>query len=230
MVKRSTRIARANQRGAAVFIVLLVVIMLTGIGVFATRAASLATLSSGFDRQMTQTHYITEYAVLTTTAELSTPRRDIYIRQMAKQPDMQCTSVVNTSTGTAVRVSNATCYRFFYGDLENAMKSNAGEGLNVLVNPYSATPTVQGGGLGFAPLQADFVIEMSDLGPSTPPIAGNDLTSAGAVNLQYMTVTLNTTGQVRPLTTGTTVDPVRGKSASIEVSRAHLVVGPISKL
>src|ERR1700720_2843853 len=106
--KSARRSTRASERGAAVFVVLLVIVMLTGIGVFATRAAALATQASGFERQMTQTHYLTEYAVLVTAAELSSPRMDAYIIAMAKNgpgSDVAaglCKSVMDTSKSPAV--------------------------------------------------------------------------------------------------------------------------------
>jgi len=44
---------RGSERGAAVFMVVLLLTMLTGIGLFAVRSAVLSTSSSGHARQMT---------------------------------------------------------------------------------------------------------------------------------------------------------------------------------
>lgn len=215
---------RARERGASVFIVVLVLTMLTGIGLFAARSAMLATEASGYERQMTQTHYLTEYAVLSATSELSSTRREAYVKLMATQPDPNCTSVKRISDNNWV--TNRTCYRFGYKDLENVLKLQPGNN-SFLIAP---TPPTTPGSLGQTLLDPDFVVEMTDLGPATPPVAGTDLTSSGAANVQFVSVTLNATGQIRPYAVGPNVDLAAGRSASVELSRAHLVVGPLPKL
>ena len=54
--------ARASQRGAAVFVVVMVVTLLTAIGIFAVRSASLVNVASGHARQGMQTRLLAEYA------------------------------------------------------------------------------------------------------------------------------------------------------------------------
>ena len=76
--------AAPSERGAAVFVVVMVLTMLTAIGVFAIRAASMANLSSGYDRQNTQNHYVGEYGLLSAVAELSTTKRSAYVEKMGK--------------------------------------------------------------------------------------------------------------------------------------------------
>ena len=67
---------RTSERGAAVFVVVMVLSMLTAIGVFAIRAAAMANASSGYDRQNTQNHYVSEYGLYSAVTELSTGSRD----------------------------------------------------------------------------------------------------------------------------------------------------------
>ena len=209
---------RAGARGAAVFVVVLVITMLTTIGLFAARSASLSTAASGHGRQMTQTHYMTEYAMLGALSELSTERREGYIKLMTRNDFRDdCATLVSEN------VSNRTCYTFSYGSLENLL------GMPI-VNPRTA---LAHGSLGPGDVEADFVIEMTDLGPSQRAIPGMDLTSAGAAKLSYMEVTVTAIGQVRPTPTNgdpTTVDQVSAISASIDASRAHLIVGPLPSL
>src|SRR5262249_10831833 len=75
--RRSRR--RARSRGAALFIVVLVVTLLLGIGAFAARSALLANTSSGFDRQMTQSRYVSEYALMIAVAKLSNGNAQVYL-------------------------------------------------------------------------------------------------------------------------------------------------------
>src|SRR5262245_14186624 len=79
---RNRALRRTNERGAAIFVVILVMTMLTAIGVFAIRAASLAEAASGYDRQNTQNHYVGEYGLFGAVTELSSPKLDWYYKQM----------------------------------------------------------------------------------------------------------------------------------------------------
>lgn len=195
-------------------VVILVVTMLMGIGMFAARSATLATSASGYNRQMTQTHYWTEFALLTATAELSTLRKGAYVTMMQQKPATDCASAKNLTTNTFV--NNYTCYVFGYADLDLALKN---EGSNSLIlNPSGTTP----GSLGKKLLDARFEVEMTDLGPAMPPVDGQDLTGGGA--LQYRSVTLNANGQIRlPTAAGSPA------SASTELARARLIIGPLAK-
>jgi len=65
-----TRRSRAQQRGAAVFVVVMVVTLLTAIGIFAVRSASLVNVASGHARQGMQTRLLAEYATRTGIVEL----------------------------------------------------------------------------------------------------------------------------------------------------------------
>jgi hypothetical protein len=222
--QRTSRRRRRSQRGAAVFIVVLVITMLTGIGVFAVRSAITATTASGYDRQMTQTHYISDYAVLTTAAELSTERRQAYVRLMTRSPDCitasdcKCKAV---RAGSAL-VTNRTCYIFGFADLEGQLDPGS-----KLVTPTDVSdPNAPiPGSLGNGQLEANFRVEMTDLAPLHRPLPGHDVSSAGAAQVQFMAVTLNATGQVRPAAIGSD-----RAAASIESSRAQLIVGPLPKL
>ena len=63
---------RQNQRGAAVFIVVMVITLLTAVGMFAARSASLVDVASGYGRNAMQTQYVSEYGAILTSHELST--------------------------------------------------------------------------------------------------------------------------------------------------------------
>jgi hypothetical protein len=61
------------QRGAAVFIVVMVLTLLTAVGVFAVRSASLADVAAGYDREASQASLIAQYATVATAAYLAGP-------------------------------------------------------------------------------------------------------------------------------------------------------------
>lgn len=63
-ISPALRARRRQERGAAIFIVVLLITMLFGIGLFAAQSASLSTSASGHARQMTQAQYLAEYGIL----------------------------------------------------------------------------------------------------------------------------------------------------------------------
>ncbi len=111
---------RANERGAAIFVVVMVLTMLTAIGVFAMRAASLATTTSGYDRQNTQNHYVGEYGLLCAVTELSTTRRSAYVDKMSKAVET-CSATKNVpNPGTGV-----PCYHLYAHDVQTTVSENS---------------------------------------------------------------------------------------------------------
>jgi hypothetical protein len=199
---------RAARRGVTVFVVVLVLAMLTGLGLFAARSASLATSASGYERQMTQTHYIAEYAILATAAELSTARGQGYLREIKAHADPAgCLAQGN--------VKNKTCYRFGYQDIEATLPAPS-----KLLVPYNATEKTPSS-LGQADINATFSIEMTDLGPG-PPVAGMDQSNT---TIKFVYVTLTATGEVRPRPANPNLTETRyATAASIESTRAHLLI------
>jgi hypothetical protein len=84
-----SRVVRArlhNQRGAAVFIVVMVLTLLTAVGIFAVRSASMADVAAGFDREGAQAGLVAEYGVTATAAYLSTGNAIPQIHALAKPP------------------------------------------------------------------------------------------------------------------------------------------------
>jgi len=191
---RRSRLSRGRQRGAAIFVVLMVLTILTAIGVFAARAAGLNQRLSGYSRQQTQTGYIAEYGTLMVVDEVTSARGQAYIDQM-KAGTEKCRATRFVDAGA----DPVACYRLSKGEMQNTMNN---EGYNaVLVDP--------GEGLGDfeAPLMADFNVEMTDLYKG-PPAAGSD--QSGIVGgFGYMQMTLTGSGQVRPTAAGST-DPNAG--------------------
>lgn len=192
---------RAGERGAAIFVVVLVITMLTAIGVFAARSASLSTSVSGHARQMTQTHYLTEYAMVLGLSALSVDLGPI-VKRMQESPDMTCYAAA-TSIG-------ARCLRLLPPTLESKLTPNG----KLIAIPTASEP----GSLGRTALDPAFSIELSD-GTFTSPAQGYDRSPTSSAAFRFFTITVTGTGQIR--TPGST------SWASTESARAHITVGPI---
>ncbi len=213
MVKTIRR--RRQQRGASVLIVFLVMAMLTGIGMFAARSSTLSTAVAGSSKQLMQTRYVTEYAIMNAAAALSRDP-DRYVKQMP-----QYKHVVNDpKCYGAGLVPNPTCFPMSFKQLQD----EAGVPLILDADVPNKIP----GGLGPAKLDPDFNIDLTDLAPASPPVAGESLNADSAVQVGYLSLTLTATGQLRPLALAANQQQNLASSASVQTWRAHVVVGPMS--
>lgn len=216
MVRRIDRARGARrQRGASVLIVFLVLTMLTGIGLYAARSSTLSTAAAGSAKQRAQTRYVSEYAIMNAAAALARdPAR--YVNQMPKYVvppgDAKC-----FCAGT---IANATCFPLSFAQLE----AEAGAPLILPADPIAKIP----GGFGPATIEADFNIDITDLAPASPPVAGEALNASSPVKIGYLSLTLTATGQLRPASTPSNIAQNLATSASVETWRAHVVVGPIA--
>jgi hypothetical protein len=211
---------RKNERGAAIFVVVTVLTMLTAVGIFAIRAASLAEAASGYDRQNTQNHYVSEYGLLGAVSELSTARRDWYYNQMRKGAE-PCTATKGITNAT----STIPCFPIQASDVQASVTTNSNGRL--LFEPAVTSPPdkIVPGSLGPAGLDGDFRVEMSDPGPVGAPVAGTDV--GGTSVWKYYQVTLTSIGQVRPAGDPTMCATTIAGVAGNETGRAFVVLGPL---
>jgi hypothetical protein len=79
-----------GERGAAVFIVVMVLTLLTAVGIFAVRSASMADTAAGYDREASQTSLIAQYATTTAATYLATSAGSVIVG--AIKPNLYCQS------------------------------------------------------------------------------------------------------------------------------------------
>jgi hypothetical protein len=228
VVRRPIIAARAGERGAAIFVVVMALMLLTAVGVFAIRAASLAGAASGYDRQNTQNHYVGEYGLLGAVAELSSGRRNAYVDKMSKGVET-CAAV----KGVQNAGGSVPCFHLYADDVQKAVTASFSG--RPLFEPASGSgSTLTPGSLGATSLDGDFMVEITDPGPVGMPVAGSDIGGTGP-KFRYLQVTLTSTGQVRPggggacvgVATSSGVVDVKGSMAGNESGRAFVVIGPM---
>jgi len=199
---------RRRERGATVFVVVLVIAMLTGIGLFAAQAGSIATSTSGATRVKTQSRYFAESAMTTVMAKLS---RDLqaHVDFMARQNSKEC-------LGQQDDPFYPQCSRFGRTYLEHELGLKLYEGYD--------QPKGIHGTLGRAAGEADLLVELSDLHRLDRPVPGFDATSAGAVDVHFMSLMLHGTGRIR------LASPSGGAQTTLSATtyRAELVIGPLT--
>ncbi|XYI00800.1 hypothetical protein ACMHYB_13980 [Sorangium sp. So ce1128] len=163
-IARSRR--RSRERGAAVFIVVLVITMLTAIGLFAAHAATLSTIASGHERRMTQTHYLAEYAMQLALAEI----------------EQKGGLNGGLATGENCLGEPLECWTINSRELQNG----AAEGLLELDGPGAP------GSLGRTDVRWSFEVEVTDrIQPALGKHDGTSQTEQTQVGIDYCTVAMN---------------------------------------
>jgi hypothetical protein len=204
---------RRRERGATVFIVVVVISLLTGIGVYAVRVASMVDAAAGNARQAVQTRYMAEYGALSVLAELGSGTATQYLSMVRAATD-DCRSTQFVDVDVAGR---APCYKVFMGELAEG-------GREFLNEPGDEGPGSLGGPVNLI----NFVVELTDPVQTGAPVAGTDIGGTGP-RFEYVTVTATSIGQVLPADTLASCDARAASVAATQQIRARMVVGPIAR-
>jgi len=211
------RRSRRGERGAAIFIVLLVISLMSALGMYAVRSASLADLASGYNRQQVQTHYVADYAVSALSADISTePNKHAQNMEKGKG----CLGYDKLTT--------PSCARYSLSDLQTVVKNVSKSGTHKILSASTASDAGSLSQPGVY-LEGDMKIEMTDKHPAWPPVQGNQVNSIGGGSIMtYVMVTISAEGMVRPKqTTAGTWDTASATAAGVELSRANVIMGPV---
>jgi hypothetical protein len=93
VTKHHGRSRRTGERGAAVFVVVMAITLLTAVGLFAAHSATLVDQAAGYSRVARQAQYMTEYGALLTIAELGSGAADAYVKRIRESTELcQATS------------------------------------------------------------------------------------------------------------------------------------------
>ena len=217
--------ARRQQRGAAVFIVVMAITLLTAVGIFAARSASLVDVATGHSRQALQTQYVTEYGIMATATELGLGRAGVY-KYEGQQGNFTCRANEGLDTLLA---GNPFCVKMFLPELNDRLNQSTGLTAEFLSSNALAGASSLGpyGASSPGALQGNLVVELTDAGPAPYPIAGND---EGGVNesVETMQFTLTVIGQILPTGDLKTCDKNTVAVASKQTMRATVIASPVS--
>jgi hypothetical protein len=234
------------------FIVAMTLTLLGAMGVYALNMASAEVKASGYLRQNTQTHYVSEWAVLGAAEALTVDAQHIAVATSALTNSLpglsnnlrtNCPSIQSVPAAPLSAATARSCLMFWSADL---MSNTYGSGAlftplvtaaapnNVPIEPYAAaTNASTRGDLGLN-LAADFFIEFTDLTPISPP-AGTG-TGVGQPPACSYLVTVTGTG-VTPTGGGVSNlgTPTAGGASTtpwaategLEQTRSRIIFGPI---
>lgn len=221
------RRTRAPERGVALFIVVMVITLLSAVGLFAARSASMVDVASGYNRQASQTQALAAFAGRFAAAELGLGRANWYIGQM-RAADEHCPS---NRVDADPDGNSLPCYKL--DDLDVVQRIADQSQQAALMPSTAAVPGSLGPPLGIeaaesAGLQPALMVELLD-GFQTSGMPGMD---RGGGQNRFINVQLTVTGwaQVRAAAAGAAEpDPWCGAStastaASVQAVRAHITV------
>ncbi len=211
--------ARA-ERGAAVFLVVLILSLLTAMGIFALRSASMADVAAGFDREGAQASLVAQYGITATAAYVGTGVSTTIVKAMNSKPPFQMPSCESSGYPmTAPKLVPAPpCYLLNQGVLQTSFTQSGGETVFAPTNNSSAIATSTSSLNVNEATDATFTIEFTDVAATGVALAGSD-----SQQVQYE-VTLTSMAQVRPIQACTGAVPATPNAAQ-SVVRSIITLG-----
>jgi hypothetical protein len=218
---------RRAERGVAVFVVVLVITLLTAIGVFAAKSASLLNLTVGHTRQATQTLALSDYGTRLGLAQLSGATGGLYVDQMQSAVDSCEVNKAVTDPSSSLGVERLPCYKIYASEIESAQgfqavipqTADASGSLGPAL--HGTAPTTDATKLNWG-VRGDFVIELTEPFEGLPPAGFN----VDDTNFRAVRVTLTTYAQISTTPSdasdlGWCGDANTSGAASLHVIRSH---------
>lgn len=196
--------SRRRQGGAAVFLVVMVLTIVTAIGVFSMRSASLVDKATGYSRQSVQATAMAEYAARTAATYLES------------NPELASATTRVPGCEQALQDidPDAPCTVFKNGLLSDALLGNLPSAPDHGMTGFLSLPS--------SPTQiaTEFVTEMSE--PSMASVTA----SPGFTSGLFKQVTFTSIARVFPTSGGNTTvcSPVARGTVSQQTVRAHVIV------
>ena len=196
-VERVAARARSDQRGAAVFIVVMVLTLLTAVGIFAVRSAAMADAAAGYDREGAQAALIAQYGITATTAFMGSGSSNTFIQSLVDSGiydapiPAYCESngIPPWPGGTPPTAPRPTCLRFDMPTLQTNLLGVGGPTFfappNAVGSPASGTSSLNAN----ETTNATFVVELTEGGATGALMPGGGTP---------VLITLTAISQVRP--------------------------------
>jgi hypothetical protein len=180
-------LCRANQRGAALFIVVMVITLLTAVGVFVAHSTTVVDTAVGYARQAAQTLALADYGARLVASELGEGRAVPVFQVMDQRTQKNCPSIPATV--------NQPCYAYQYEQLQQRVNANTSNAANLIESPTISAPGSLGPQLFDASspsgIEGVLLVELLD------PFDISNIQGQSAAKPSGRVVTLNSIAQVR---------------------------------
>ena len=200
--------SRADERGAALFIVVLIVVLLTGIGAFAAHATAFTQTAAGYSRRASSAFYIGEFGMNLLAADM-TQNEDEYL-QNAKSGGNTCRNNLGVVAATGFVVP---CLVKEAGQLEKDLDSTIktdpdGAVYGALSRPDR--PADQA-------VRASYTVEITDPGPT------GEVQPGMSSKYQFMRAAVTTTARLLPFSTQPDCSEDTSRSSETQSFRGYVV-------
>ncbi|MCH2110433.1 MAG: hypothetical protein MK135_14010 [Polyangiaceae bacterium] len=216
---------KRRQRGAAIFVAMAVIMLLTSLAIWSTKSANLVARASGYNRALMQAIYLSEMGVTAATSVLSIPGQATANLNLLKNSPDECRSAVGTNSlglPECRAIDMASISDITIQSTANSLLDADSQGsLSHLPSDSSTNSLGLAGGL-----QGNFVVEITD--PSQFLMPGDDADSTS-----YQRIVLTAWAEIRPdnLSAASEQDLIcvpEAAAATTQVAmRAHSIVGPL---
>lgn len=210
---------RETERGSVLFIVVMVMTLLTAIGMYSMRAASLAQQAVGFNRLGMQTGFVADFGARSVMTEL-VGKEQQYFRYIR---DGRGDCRANRELAVVLDPERPSCYKLESNKLWEITNDNFPGTIGTDDEPELL------GEMSRANTRGAFIVEMTDLARAGGPIAGEDV---AADAFKYMQVLLTATAQVRPggapADEDGTCNQAFSSTSGLQTLRAQVTFGPVN--
>ncbi|QQR91117.1 MAG: hypothetical protein IPJ88_05120 [Myxococcales bacterium] len=208
-MKRQTH---RKEEGAAMLIVMLILLMSTATATFAIQSTGLEIRSAGHERQAIQTHYITEAGIESAMSWVDQTSPNVLAHIMAS-------STAPALTNEPSLLSGKQGFRLTLADFAVDQSTQSANHSPIEIGSSDNS-------LGHVPYQPTFTVDVNDNYTYTGTVPGYRLDGGGA--LKYMVATYTIRGRTYIPQTGQSSDKVSAMD-SVSVGRVIARSGPMAK-
>lgn len=204
-----------RERGATLFVVVLAITLLTGIGLYTVHSTALLTRAAGNEREAMQTAYLAELGTLATLSELASAPAVYVPVAISGTDDCRMNQGLDPT-----KFGKAPCFE------KSSTTFTLATGATITAADSFGTAKDANAPNGYA-ITGRFITETTDIAPALGPIPGMDATTKNA--FRYYQAKLTTIAQLQPNVTGGSTTCVQNvmQVAGQHITRAHVLLGPI---
>ncbi|GAC1351720.1 MAG: hypothetical protein NVSMB1_07480 [Polyangiales bacterium] len=222
---------RSEERGATLFVVLMILMILTAIGTFAANNARFENQVAGFERQRNVTQEVVSFGAYATMSEIgSAPQAysDLVAQSGSTNAAQKERCAANAGLGGSA--TPWPCYHLYLRDIEQRLNY---VGLIAQPDPTSGVP----GSLGLGAMTGSvaggmnggFVAEITEPFEYVRPMPGYPIDGRSGTPI-FVDFTVTSNGYVfYDANLNRQIDPTERGGSTFANGRGHVVIGPILK-
>jgi hypothetical protein len=210
----SERRSRATERGTTLFVVVLAITMLTGIGLYTVHSAVLLARASGNERQAQQTTNLAKIGTFAALSQMSIAPAAYIPLALTGSDDCRMNLGIDTTVYKSPSCLELSSTKYVLQTSHSLFDTDTfGTALDQKQSPPA--PFING----------RFLTEVTDVALAVGPVAGMDAVSRNAFH--FYEAKFTTIAQLQPSATANACVQNLMQVAGQHMTRAHVLVGPI---